>query len=180
MRRKKGFIKTSILIAIIFALFVGIIGLIFNPSEEQQREESGEDKALVVHNNESRPAPDNYSPYTGYESFEQQLSQNDLVKDLPDNAVLALWFYNFNTGVRIWEKSYVIKRNYVAEGNAGNPDLTIAISSKYVGLITPGNFCSVIQTANQNGDLGIYTDLSKTQLAWKFKSMYKYRDCLGF
>jgi len=41
-------------------------------------------------------------------------------------------------------------------------------------------FSDIIKKAGANNDLGTWTELSKTSLLWKFKSMTKYRDCLGF
>jgi hypothetical protein len=184
MKKKKSFIRDSVLVVVLFGLFLGIISLGLNPEEETNRGlrvvQTEEDNIPSIPSNASKPSPQNYGPYITYANIEQQLSQNDIVKDLPENAVLLLQFYNFKTGFRVWEKSYILKKNYVKEGSIENPDLTITLSSKYLGQMTPGNFCNVIQIARANNDLGIYTELSNTQLLWKFKSMYEYRECLGF
>ena len=115
-----------------------------------------------------------------YESLPSVLSKNSIVRDLPKNAVLLLRFYNFYTGERQWEKSYVLTTGNAKEGIADNADMTIVIHSKYLSRMTPNNFCDIIKNARANNDLGTWTELSKAQLLWKFKSMTKYRDCLGF
>lgn len=115
-----------------------------------------------------------------YSNFVQQVSQNVMIQDLPNNAVISLRFYNFNTGQRAWEKSYLLKKASVIEGLADKPDITIVIHSKYLSQITSGNFCSIIKQAKVNNDLGVWTESSKLSLLWKFRSMLRYRDCLGF
>ncbi|MDO8517438.1 MAG: hypothetical protein Q7S33_04930 [Nanoarchaeota archaeon] len=127
-----------------------------------------------------------------------------MIQALPDNSALLLKFYNvrnstalisehpknptnnqedfsdFNSGQRQWEKTYAITKGSVKEGNVENPDITILLSSKYLNELTTSNFCSIIKKAKANNDLGIETSLSTPSLLWKFKSMTKYRDCLGF
>ena len=57
--------------------------------------------------------------------------------------------------------------------------MIISIHSKYVS--ESYNFCNAIKQANRNGDLSyeVNPDLSKASLLWKYKSMMKYKDCLG-
>ena len=115
-----------------------------------------------------------------YENLAQALSSNPIVQALPSNGVIWLRFYNFNTGIRQWEKSYVLTKASVKEGTATKPDITLSIHSKYLSQLTNQNFCSIIQTANQNGDLGTELGISKLSLMWKYKSIMSYRSCLGF
>jgi len=113
-----------------------------------------------------------------YENIARVLSSNQIVKDLPAGATLLLRFYNFNTGTRQWEKSYIIKRGDVREGSAA-ADMTIMINSKYLSELTSSNFCSVLQKAQRNGDFGTESTMSKLSLMWKYRSMMKYKSCLG-
>lgn len=115
-----------------------------------------------------------------YGNIEQIFSGSSMIKDLPKDSVVLLKFYNFDTGQREWEKSYVMKTGEVKEGYTDNADLIITIHSEYLEQMTNKNFCSMIKTANANGGLGIESELSKVKLLWKFKSMLKYRDCFGF
>ena len=115
-----------------------------------------------------------------YSNMVQAFSGSSLVQDLPENSVVLLRFYNFNSGEREWEKSYVMKTGEAIEGYVDNADLTIIIHSKYLEQLTNKNFCEIVQTAKRNGDFGTESGLSNAALLWKFKSMLKYRDCFGF
>jgi len=114
-----------------------------------------------------------------YNNLAPVLSSASLVQDLPKDGSITLKFYNFNSGQRQWEKSFVIKQGGVYEGDE-KTDITLTLDSRYLSVLTTGNFCSVILQAKKNGDLGMETSLSSVSLAWKYKSMYKYRDCFGF
>lgn len=115
-----------------------------------------------------------------YNNFAEVLSSNPMVEAIPENSQILLSFYNFNSGSREIEKSFILKENGVVEGTLQSPEVTLLLHSKYLEGLTNKNFCSVITQANANGDLGFETSLSTTELAWKFKSLYAYRDCLGF
>lgn len=115
-----------------------------------------------------------------YENIEPVMSGSSLIRDLPSNTLLVLRFYNYNTGEMQWEKSYAIKKGEVKEGYTEGADITFTLDSKYLEGLTNKNFCSMIQTAKANGDLGIHASLSEAALVWKFKGMFKYRECLGF
>lgn len=117
-----------------------------------------------------------------YENFAEQISKNSMIQALPEGSILLLRFYNFNSGEREWEKSYILKKGVVKEAinKDEKADIILTIHSKYLKELTNKNFCSIIKKAKTNGDFGFETILSKLSLAWKFKSMYKYRDCLGF
>ena len=95
-----------------------------------------------------------------YSNIEQQLSKNSLIKDLPKDSDSILKFYNLKS-------------------DGSNPDLIISINSNYLSSLTNKNFCEIIKKAYSNGDVSFETSLSKVSLAWKFKSMMKYKSCLG-
>lgn len=130
----------------------------------------------------SKPTTSSSAPEVGinYGNIEQIFSGSSMIKDLPKDSVVLLKFYNFDAGQKEWEKSYVMKTGEVKEGYADNADLIVTIHSGYLKQMTNKNFCSMIKTANANGDLGIESELPKVKLLWKFKSMLKYRDCFGF
>ena len=117
----------------------------------------------------------------GYNNMEEELSKNSLVQSLPKDSIILLKFYNFNSEERVWEKAYVLGKGEASETPNFNEkaDIVLSLDSKYLKELTNKNFCSIIQKANKNGDLGFETDLSKISLAWKFKSAYEYKDCLG-
>lgn len=115
-----------------------------------------------------------------YNNIEEVLSKHNLIKNLPIKTTILLRFYNFNTGERQWEKSYILEKGKVKEGFIENPDATLIINSKYLNGLTTANFCSVFANAKKNGDATAETNLSKIRFLWKFKSFLKYKGCLGF
>lgn len=118
--------------------------------------------------------------FLSYENFEQEVSKNQIVADLPENALILLRFYNFNTGERQWEKSFIVKKNYVKEiAEPIQADITFSMSSDYLNQLTNKNFCEVIRLADANRDLGVETKLSKMSLALKYRNIMKYKNCVG-
>jgi hypothetical protein len=130
--------------------------------------------------------PSNYTPPPAvnitYQNIEQKWSGLSLVQDLPKSAEILLRFYNFNAGERQWEKSYVITKGSLKEGWTDNPDATVIINSKYLngGGLTDQNFCSIIQKAQNDGNLAFEKHISDVALLWKYSGMKKYLSCLGY
>jgi hypothetical protein len=117
-----------------------------------------------------------YSAY--YSRLPGVLTQSPMVQDVPKGETILLRFYNFNTGVREFEKSYLLTKANAKEGYLDDPEITIVVHSKYVPEINSNNLCETITKAGSNNDVGIYTDLGTTKLVLKFKSMMEYKDCL--
>ena len=115
-----------------------------------------------------------------YTNFAEVISGNDVVQNLPEGSTLLLEFYKFEAGERKIDKMFILQRGIVREGLISGEDIHLSLDSKYLDNMTTRNFCSIISSAKQNGDLGFQSSLSPTSLAWKFKSIYKYRDCFGF
>ena len=115
-----------------------------------------------------------------YDNLASQLSNNAIIKDLPDNMDVMFRFYSFEGGSRIWGKSYILKPSGAYEGFLADADLIIYLDSKYLASWTDRNFCSVVSTANRNGDLGFESSLSEISLAWKFRSLMKHKSCFGY
>lgn len=111
-------------------------------------------------------------------SFEDYLRNQDIIRDLPKNGVLSLRFYNFDSGERAWEESYILTKGNVREGIAENPDAEIIIHSKYVKELGNG-FCDTIVKANENGDVGVEIKLPTTSFMMKYSGLLKYKSCLG-
>jgi len=113
-----------------------------------------------------------------YSNFAKVISGNGIVKAVPEESAILLKFYNFDSGQRVFEKSYLITTGKIVEGT-GDSDVIILLHSKYLKELTNRNFCAIIKKANTNGDLGFETEMSSASLAWKFRSMLKYKECLG-
>lgn len=104
------------------------------------------------------------------------LQAQQLIKDIPDKGVFILKLYNFNSGNRQIENSYVLKKGDVKRGD-GEGDAVIYLHSKYVSQL--GYFCAAMRSAKQNGDLGYETKMSEISFMWKYKSLLKYKSCFG-
>ncbi len=111
-----------------------------------------------------------------YSNIETQLSQTYLVQAIPSEETASLKFYNFDSGERTIEKSFLIKQGSLIESDEA-AEVVLFLHSKYISELTNKNFCETLKKANQNGDLLIETNLSEIYLAWKFKSMYEFKDC---
>lgn len=102
---------------------------------------------------------------------------SDFISALPAGGVISLQFFNFENGQRVWLDKFLIGKNQIL--TSGTPDIFITLHYKYISSLTSTNLCEIIQTANSNGDLGAWSDLSDTKLALKYASVIKYRDCFG-
>ena len=100
------------------------------------------------------------------------------IKDLPNNGIIALHFFNYQNGQRIELDTFLIGKDQIL--TEGTPDLTVLIHSKYIAELTPSNLCEIIPKANENGDLGVDTTLGEAKLLMKYSGIIKYRDCFGF
>jgi len=115
-----------------------------------------------------------------YNNFIEQMSRQSLVRDLPSDGEIVLKFYNYNSGEKEYEKSFILKSDSVEEGDSENADILIEMHSRYIEVLTNKNFCSVVPQAKKNGDMSTDTKLSASKLSWKYKGMLKYKNCLGF
>ncbi|MBT3691543.1 hypothetical protein HOG16_04860 [Candidatus Woesearchaeota archaeon] len=115
-----------------------------------------------------------------YNNLALFLSKTQFVEDIPKNSIISIKFYNFNSGERQLEKSFILKKGEVHEGTPDNEDLVILIHSKYIQELNTLNFCSTISKARNNGDLGIEYGGSEVGILWKFRSMKKHSECFGF
>jgi len=115
-----------------------------------------------------------------YKNLASVLSGSDMVQDVPKNSELLLRFYNSDFGAL--EKEYTIRKGVVQETKDSKikADIVFSLDSKYLVGLTTHNFCSAIQQARANGDLGIDIKISMVSLAWKYRPMFKYRECFGF
>ena len=108
------------------------------------------------------------------DNFEEMLSQNQIIANLPSDARINLVLSNSTI-----EKDYILTRGNVSDGKAENPDIILSLPLKYLDNFTSQNFCDVIQNANNNKDLGVKTEISAAKLLIKYSSMMKYKSCLG-
>lgn len=92
-----------------------------------------------------------------------------LIHDLPEKS---------NIYAKFGELEYTITKGNVELGVPRNPDIILRLPKRYIAKLGL-NPCGAIQEAIQNRDLEIETSLSKASLFWKFKGLFKYKDCAG-
>jgi len=109
--------------------------------------------------------------------FDSTMS-TEFIKDVPEKYPILITFFSFENGERVYHDSFLIGRNeFLSEGE---PEIYLALHSKYISELTPENFCEVIQRANKAGDLAFNSESNKASLLIKYRSMLKHRDCFGF
>lgn len=108
----------------------------------------------------------------------QTVLSSEFISDLPKNGVIALQFYDFVDGQRIWQSGFLIgKDGFLSEGE---PDIVLIMHSKYISQLDGTNLCDIVKAAQTNGDMWVETEESNAKLLFKYSGMIKYRDCFGF
>jgi len=110
-------------------------------------------------------------------TFPSYAQSQPIIKDVPEGSEILLKLYNFNTGERQWETSYIVKKGSVIEGTLSTPEVTLILNSKYLADLNKIGFCATIKKARNNGDLGVETTLGMTNLLWRYRALMKYKEC---
>jgi hypothetical protein len=100
-----------------------------------------------------------------------------MIKDLPSNGVIALRFYDFFLGERIWQPDILIGKTGIL--TSGTPDMVLIMHERYIDQLNGSNLCDVITSANKNGEMWTESSLSTTKLLLKYSGMLKYKSCFG-
>lgn len=111
------------------------------------------------------------------ENLPSFLSNQQIVKDIPEKGKFLLKLYNFNSGERQIEETYVISKANVEKASSESYDAIIYLDSKYVSQLS--DFCNAISTAKKNNELGYESKISELAFMWKYKGMLKYKSCFG-
>lgn len=107
-------------------------------------------------------------------NFEAVLSENQIIKDLPESSTINLVIFNDSL-----EKDYVFRKNNVSLGKSDNADIVLKLPMKYLDNLTSDNFCEMVKAANINKDLSVDVKQSMIKLLIQYRSILKYKDCLG-
>ena len=108
----------------------------------------------------------------------QTILSTEFIKDVPENDPIALTFFSFEGGQRVWRDSFLIGRDQLL--SEGTPSIHLTLHSKYIERFNGDNLCELVREANKNGDLGFETEHGKASLLIKYAGMLKHRDCFGF
>jgi len=158
---------------IVIALVVGaVIGLtIFNKNPSKNIQTNSPSNVPVNGNAIYEPIKVTKDNLPGF------LQAQQLIKDMPDKGIFLLKIYNYNTGERQIEESYILTKGKVEKGTAEGADAIIYLDSKYVSYL--GDFCGAMKTAKAKGELGYETGMSEVGFMWKYRGMMKYKGCFG-
>ncbi len=157
--------KKGVIILVIIVVLLGIAVYVFSPFIM-----SGRNNAYSANIPEVKIT---------YDNFEEQLMRQSLVQDIPENGAMVLRFYNYNSGAQVWENSYILRKGNVQKGTLEEVDIAISMHGKYLETLTNKNLCATIISAKESGDVAVETSLSQASLAWKYRSMLRYKECLG-
>ncbi|PIN89567.1 hypothetical protein COU60_03075 [Candidatus Pacearchaeota archaeon CG10_big_fil_rev_8_21_14_0_10_34_76] len=80
----------------------------------------------------------------------------------------------------VGEEKFTIKKGSVIRGDIQYPDMIIRFPEKYLDTLGKRGLCNTVREAEDKGDLAIQLQASELELAWKYKGMFKYKNCLGF
>lgn len=166
--------KLYFISGVIILLIVGFI--IINGGEKEEVNNTQNNSAGQTNKSVSSPIPTLNSEQMNL--LNQTISSSEFIKDLPENGVIALQFYDFSGENRIWRKSVLIGKNGFL--NSGKPDIILKMHSKYIYDLNGANLCDVISSARTNGEMWAESDESNAKLLFKYSGMIKYRECLGF
>jgi hypothetical protein len=103
------------------------------------------------------------------ENFPAVLTGNEIIQSMPKNARI---------NIIIGEMEYSIIGREAHLGLIHSADMTIRLPENYFNNFEHG-FCNALSGAVENGDLVVEKTLTDTKLIWKYKKMFKYKDCIG-
>ncbi len=102
---------------------------------------------------------------------------SEFISDLPKKHPVAIFFYSFENGQRIWRDGFLVgPTGFLSEGE---PEVYITIHSKYIPELESGSLCDVMGRAYKAGDVGFESQKSKASLLLKYAGMMKHKSCLG-
>ena len=108
----------------------------------------------------------------------ETISGSEFVGDIPGKSPISLKFFYFEGGERVWQDKFILAEGEIKESGTSLIDLTL--HTRYLDNLAAGeDLCDVVILANNNGELGFSSSLSESQLAWKYKSMLKHKECFG-
>lgn len=99
----------------------------------------------------------------------ETLSDSPFVQDLPKSGVVHL---------KVGSDSYTVTKGSIVSGAPSDPDILASIPEEYHPRES-SDLCEILEAANANKVLHVELYKSKAALSWQYRSLYKYKDCLG-
>ena len=104
------------------------------------------------------------------EGFGNYLEEHLLIKELPENSDISLKLNGY---------SYSLSQGVVEESPNSEVDLEISIPEDLIEKIGEEGLCSVMGEGLDSGEIEVETELSESELVWKYRDVLKYRECFG-
>jgi len=104
------------------------------------------------------------------ENLPGYLSRIDLIQDLPEDSDIQV---NFGGN------KYSITGGVVRAGALEDPEVVMDLPEEYIGRIGEVGLCQATGEAVRNREISVETKLSEAELAWRYKKLLRYRECVG-
>ena len=104
------------------------------------------------------------------EGFAEYLEEHTLIKELPGGSDISLKLNGY---------SYSLGQGVVEESSNSESDLEISIPENFIAKIGEEGLCEVMSGGLESGEIVVETELTETELAWKYRGVLKYRECFG-
>jgi len=104
------------------------------------------------------------------EGFSEYLEEHALIKELPKNS---------NVLLKLNGDSYFLGHGIVKKYSNSEADLEIVIPENYISKIGEEGLCIVMSEGLNSGEIKVETELSESELVWRYRDVLKYRECFG-
>ena len=98
------------------------------------------------------------------------MENHQVFQDLPEKTSIQI---NFG------EEGYSVLEDSVESGKLSDADITINVPEEYIEKVGELGLCAALEEAANSGEVEVETELSESELTWKYKNLLKYRKCIG-
>jgi len=158
-KRKRKFFVIFVVV-IVLLLFLGI--LLFGIGSNKKTSNNEEIRVIPLDASE-------------IQKVVQAVNSEEIIKELPSSGVIGLRFYSFDEQGRVWRDGFLIGKNGLLK--EGEPEIFVAIHSKYINELQENSLCDVLGEADHNGDFSYELLENKVKLGIKYAGMLKYKKC---
>ena len=106
------------------------------------------------------------------------LKNHQFVKELPKNTEIKLTVGKNEYIISKGEVEQILNETKNAKQEMEEVDIDIEIPEEYVKRIGEVGLCQTAGEIVENKDAKIETNLSESELLWKYKNLIKYKNCL--
>ncbi len=122
-----------------------------------------------------------YSLFNPVEIIEQKgilLSGEELPAYLENHQIFQELPEETNIQINFGEEEYSVLEESVESGEISDADVTVNVPEEYIEKVGELGLCSALEEAVKNNEVSVETTLSESELAWKYRDLLKYRECI--